>query len=240
MSHKGRTVVGLIASTDDIVVVDKPAGVTVVPARGQPPEASLHHRLQDALGERLWVVHRLDRDTSGAIVFARNPDAHRALSLAFDRREVRKTYVAFAGGRLEPSGRIDVALHPARRGKMRPARDGEPGRRDAATDYEVEAGWTRDGAHVSRLLLCPLEGRQHQIRVHLRWAGAPVLFDRLYATAEVSVAVSDAPCRRLALHAWSLELPGRPPLEAPLPADLVELEAWLDASWERVRDGTPG
>lgn len=226
--------VTVIARTPDLVAVSKPSGVAVVPARGEPAEESLRHRVEGLLGERLWVVHRLDRPTSGVVVFARSGEAHRALSLSFERREAAKVYVAYAGGALPGAGRIGVPLHPARRGKMRPARGREPGRKDAVTDYTVAARWRRAGGWVSKTELRPLTGRQHQIRVHLRWAGAPVLFDPLYGTREVEQTVSDGPCRRLALHATRLELPGHPPLEASLPDELVELERWLEGAWDPV------
>lgn len=216
----------------DLFAVHKPAGVTVVPARGEPPAASLAHQLAAERGERVWVVHRLDRDTSGVVVFARNADAHRALNRAFEERRVEKRYLAFVAGRLHPGrGRIDLALHGARRGKARPALPGEPGGQVATTDYLEERAWQRDGVDVSRLCLEPRTGRHHQIRVHLRSRGTPVLFDPLYGGTP-HAALAGAPCRRLALHAARISLPtpaGPLSIEAPLPADLAALEAWLDA-----------
>lgn len=215
-----------------IVAVDKPAGLTVVPARGEPPQSSLVQRLGLERDERLWTVHRLDRDTSGVVVFARSAEAHRELSLAFEERRVEKEYVAYVAGRLEPAqGRIDLALHAARRGKSRPASPGEPGRQEAVTDYLEERVLSRAGSPASRLRVWPRTGRQHQIRVHLRARGAPILFDPLYAPRP-SPDLAGAPCGRLALHAARLTLPARlGPLsiEAPLPPDLAALESWLEA-----------
>ncbi len=161
-------------------------------------------------------------------------------------RQVEKYYLAFAAGTMPaPSGRIDMALHTARKGRTRPARPGEAGAREAVTDYRVLQIWaTRSHPDVSMLELRPRTGRHHQIRVHLRAIGAPILFDTVYGKqalraaeggfGRTSTAFDSAPCRRLALHAWRLVLPplggrnGPLSLEAPLPPDLQALSEWLD------------
>jgi tRNA pseudouridine32 synthase/23S rRNA pseudouridine746 synthase len=228
----------LVHEDADLVAVDKPAGEPVIAERDGPRDACLRRRLELELGKRLWVVHRIDRDASGLVVFARNPEAHRALSLAFEHRQVEKTYVAFGGGELdEDHGTIDVALHGARKGKSRPARPGEPGSREARSDFSVEALWRHGDARVSLLEVRPHSGRHHQIRVHLRSRGAPLLFDPLYGRGLLPPGLEEAPCRRLALHARRLRLPspraGNDPLvlEAPLADDLAALREWLDTVW---------
>lgn len=226
----------LLHEDHDLVAVAKPPGVPVIAARGEPPEACLQRLLERQLGRRLWVVHRVDRDVSGLVLFARNPEAHRELSLAFEHRRVEKTYVALAAGAIEPArGRLSAPLHEARKGKARPARPGETGARDAVTDYVVRERWRREGAVVSLLEVHPLTGRHHQIRVHLRSAAAPLLFDPLYGRGLMPPALAGAPCQRLALHARRIEVPaggGRLVLEAPLAPDLEALVAWLDAGWD--------
>jgi 23S rRNA-/tRNA-specific pseudouridylate synthase len=210
------------------------------------------------------VVHRIDRDASGVVVFALNADAHRALSLAFEHREVTKGYAAFVVGSVEPPrGRIDVPLHGARKGKTRPARPGEPGALPSTTEYATRKRWAviprdsrppgpegsagvadpsshgpggapqDDRVVVSLLEVHPLTGRHHQIRVHLRSAGTPILFDPLYGRRLMPGALAGAPCARLALHARRIDVPaprggGRVVVEAPLAEDLAALEAWLD------------
>ena len=193
--------------------------------------------LEREIGARLWVVHRLDRDTSGVLLFARTPEMHRALCLAFEERRVRKTYVAFTLGVPSPrEGRIETPLHPARRGKVRPAAPGEDRAWDAATRYVVRKRWERQGAAVAMVEAHPETGRHHQIRAHLRSIGAPVLFDPLYGRRP-GAEFDAAPARRLALHASRLLVPdglGANPsraFEAPLPADLTALLHWLDAGW---------
>jgi RluA family pseudouridine synthase len=236
MAHS-RPPLPLIHEDDDLVAVSKPSGEAVIAERGRPPEACLWRRLEAQQGRRLWVVHRIDRDASGLVVFAANATAHRTLSLAFEHRRVRKTYLAFvAGAPGSERGTIDVPLHPARRGKSRPARPGEQGRQEASSAYAVERTWRREEADVSLLEVCPRTGRRHQIRVHLRFLGTPLLFDPLYARGLQPPGLDGAPCRRLALHARRLELPapgggGRVALEAPPPPDLEQLQVWLENEW---------
>ncbi len=227
---------------EDVLAVAKPAGEPVIAARGKPRQECLQRRLERERGGRLWVVHRIDRDASGVVLFARNAAAHRALSLAFEQRRVAKTYLAFTAGALVPaSGRLEVRLHAARRGKARPAAPDEAGQW-AVTDYGTRRLWRRGDEVVSLVEVRPLTGRHHQIRVHLRSAGAPLLFDPLYALGRTPASLAEAPSSRLALHALRLEVPspggeGRLVLEAPLAEDLVALAAWLDSRWHAETGG---
>jgi RluA family pseudouridine synthase len=233
-----RPPLSLLYDADGVVAVSKPPGEPVIAERGAPPEACLRRRLEAQLGKRLWVVHRIDRDASGLVVFARNARAHRALSLAFEHREVAKGYVALvAGTPPHECGTIDTPLHSARKGKTRPARPGEPGLQEARTEYATRKVWARGDASVSLLEARPHTGRHHQIRVHLRSLGHPLLFDPLYGRGQLPPGLEEAPCRRLALHARRLEVPSPVPghspleLEAPLAEDLAALQGWLDAGW---------
>jgi RluA family pseudouridine synthase len=227
----------LLHLDEGLVAVGKPPGEVVIAARGEPAEACLKSRLERQLGRRLWVIHRIDRDASGLVAFALSAAAHREMSLAFEHRAVRKTYLAFVAGEPETAeGSIDVPLHAARRGKARPAGPGEPGARDARTDFRLRERWRRDGGEVSLVEAHPWTGRHHQIRVHLRSAGTPILFDPLYGRGLMPPALEGSPCRRLALHARRLELPspggeGGLVLEAPLAEDLARLRQWLDERW---------
>jgi RluA family pseudouridine synthase len=221
----------VLAETAAWLAVDKPAGIAVIPARGEPFGDSLRARLESARGERLWVVHRLDRETSGVVLFARTAEAHRALSLAFERREVAKEYRAFTDRSPEPArGTVDAALHDARRGRSRPAREGEPGSKPATTAYRTLRRY--GGDRFAELALEPATGRHHQLRVHLRSIGTPILFDPVYGREVVELA--DAPAHRLALHATRLAFAdpvdgGARTIEAPLAADLVAFADWLAA-----------
>jgi 23S rRNA-/tRNA-specific pseudouridylate synthase len=164
----------IVLETANLLVVDKPAGEVVIPDRHGSD--SLHGRLERERGEKLWVVHRLDREVSGLLVFARNAAAHRALSMAFEGRTVEKRYFALSEGEapLFASYRWEDRLL---RGKKRsyPSPHGKP----AITEAEVVD-------HVSGALawrLKPLTGRNHQLRVHLARAGFPILGDGLYGSA---------------------------------------------------------
>lgn len=231
-----RPMIPVLYFDDDLVAVDKPSGLPVVPAAGSSPGDCVRARLEAQVGQDLWVVHRLDRDTSGVLVFARTPDAHRRLCGLFESRTVRKAYAAFTAGIPEPeAGRIDLALHAARRGRMRPCAPGEAGLA-SATAYLVVRAWRHGDATAALVRLHPETGRHHQIRVHLRSTGTPVLFDGIYGRATLAGDWRRGPCRALALHAERLELPtgdNGPPLriEAPLRTELAALAGWFDAEW---------
>ena len=146
-----------------MLVVSKPPGLSVVPGAGERPGDCVRGRLERQVGARLWVVHRLDRETSGVLLFARTPEIHRTLCLAFEERRVRKSYVAFTLGVPSPrESRIATPLHPARRGKVRPAAPGEDGAWDAATRYIVRKSWERLSTSVALVEAHPETGRHHQ------------------------------------------------------------------------------
>jgi tRNA pseudouridine32 synthase/23S rRNA pseudouridine746 synthase len=212
-----------------LLVVDKPAGRLVIPGRGGD-ELSLREELEAAHG-RLWVVHRLDRGTTGVLVFARTAEAHRALNLAFDRGEPRKRYVAIVRGEPPAEACLDAPIAPARRGRMRPGRPGDPRAKAAVTrirSLETFPPRAWAGGALALVEAAPETGRTHQIRVHLMHAGYPLAVDPDYGDEGplhgpgARVLLSRTP-----LHAARLEL--RHPstgatlvLEAPLPADMAE------------------
>jgi tRNA pseudouridine32 synthase/23S rRNA pseudouridine746 synthase len=214
--------------------VDKPAGRLVIPGRGTD-ERSLREELEEVHG-RLWVVHRLDRGTSGVLLFARTAEAHRILNLAFDRGEPRKRYLALVRGSPPPEQRIDVAIAPARRGRMRPARPGDPrGKRAATVVRRLEQLPTRPwaGGPLALVEALPETGRTHQIRVHLAAAGIPLAVDPDYGERGPLLGPDGAPLlARTPLHAARLEVAhpaGGGPLavEAPIPEDLARALAAL-------------
>jgi 23S rRNA-/tRNA-specific pseudouridylate synthase len=223
----------LLADTPHWIAVDKPAGITAIPAREEDPADSLRHRLQAQLGVPLWVVHRIDRETSGVMLYARDAQAHRALSLAFAHGGVAKTYLAWTAGAPAPAaGAIAVALHSARKSKMRPASPGEPGALSARTDYVNEREWHYAGQTITRVRCHPRTGRQHQIRVHLRSIECPILHDNYYGLSTFKPPYDQLPIGRLALHAAAIEVPAVLELPAqrvtaPLPPDLIALEQAL-------------
>jgi tRNA pseudouridine32 synthase/23S rRNA pseudouridine746 synthase len=160
----------------DLLVVNKPAGLLSVPGRGEHLADCLLTRVQLAFPTAL-LVHRLDRDTSGVMVFALSPHAQRNLSMQFEKRSTKKTYVARIAGRLEPkTGTVDLPLivdWPNRPLQMVCHETGKP----AVTDWRV----VRYGADETRVSLSPKTGRSHQLRVHMLALGHPILGDPLYA-----------------------------------------------------------
>jgi 23S rRNA pseudouridine1911/1915/1917 synthase len=214
----------VIFENENVVVVNKPAGLVVHPAAGHATgtlvQAVLAHapEIEGVGGElRPGLVHRLDKDTSGLIVLAKNERAQRSLQEQFQGREVHKSYLALVDGQ-PPSdtGRVDAPIgrDPRERKRMAivPAAKG----RAAVTEYRVLEHFARHALVEAN----PLTGRTHQIRVHLAFIGCPVAGDKVYGRRNPSL-----PLDRHFLHAARLTL--RVPdeetartFEAPLPADL--------------------
>jgi tRNA pseudouridine32 synthase/23S rRNA pseudouridine746 synthase len=193
----------LVHADAALLVFDKPAGLLAVPGRGEDKQDCLAARAQAEFPDAR-VVHRLDMATSGLIVLARGAPAQRALNLAFEKRQVHKQYEAVVAGRLEPAvtddpwNLIDLPLivdWPNRPRSIVDHAIGKPSRtRWQVLGHDPQAGTTR-------VLLEPVTGRSHQLRVHLLALGHPILGDPLYAPAAARVA---AP--RLLLHARRLAL----------------------------------
>jgi 23S rRNA pseudouridine1911/1915/1917 synthase len=227
----------------DLAIIDKPAGIVVHPAAGHADgtlvNALLHH-LEDLSGIggelRPGIVHRLDKETSGLLVVAKNDEAHRRLSERWRGPEVKKVYVALVYGAPDPAeGTIDrpVGRHPKERKKMAVVAGG----REARTRYR-----TLERFHGCSLVELELEtGRTHQIRVHLASIGHPVVGDPVYGGAQWK-GVQEGRVRSLlrslgrqALHASRLELvhprSGEPLVfESPLPEDIQRVVEGLRGS----------
>jgi tRNA pseudouridine32 synthase/23S rRNA pseudouridine746 synthase len=179
----------------EIVVLNKPAGLLSVPGKGAHLADCLLRRVQEVFPTAL-LVHRLDRDTSGVMVFGLTPHAQRHLGLQFEKRQVKKTYVARVRGRLEPkTGTVDLPLIVDWPNRPRQKVCHETGKA-AVTDWRVQ----RYGEDETRVRLMPKTGRSHQLRVHMLALGHPILGDPLYAEGRAR----DYP--RLMLHSEELRL----------------------------------
>jgi 23S rRNA pseudouridine1911/1915/1917 synthase len=221
----------IVYEDDDLLVVDKPAGMTVHPAPGHSSGTLVHAVLAhcpnlSALGGegRPGIVHRLDKDTSGLIIVAKNDAAHLSLARQLKERRVEKTYIALVEGRLKQrEGVIDAPIgrHPARRKKMAVVEGG----REARTRYRV----LREIDGRTLVEVRPETGRTHQIRVHLASIGHPVVGDPVYGRGRPA-----GPLRRQFLHAQRLAFRhprtgDRLELEAELPEDLAQALAGLES-----------
>jgi 23S rRNA pseudouridine955/2504/2580 synthase/23S rRNA pseudouridine1911/1915/1917 synthase len=224
----------VIYHDDHILIADKPSGLTVIPERFNTEKPCLQSILEKTYG-KLWVVHRIDRETTGLVCFARNEEAHRNLSKQFETREVRKFYKVIVSGRLEGTeGEIDSPImeRPNKLGTMMV----HPKGKEALTLFAVEEQF-----RSCALLNVEIKtGRTHQIRVHMAAAGHPLLVDSIYSQNQTFLLSSikkkykqtdeeEKPIiSRLTLHAYKLELNHpvtgeRMTFTSPLPHDMEAL-----------------
>jgi tRNA pseudouridine32 synthase / 23S rRNA pseudouridine746 synthase len=190
------TPLNVIHQDDRLLVIDKPAGLLSVPGIG-PDKADCLASRAAAQFPGARIVHRLDRDTSGVILLARDAEAHRELSRQFHDREVRKSYIAVVAGSLrDETGTINLPMRKDMEHPPLQLIDHAEGRPAITHWWVLERGSDR-----TRLRLQPVTGRSHQLRLHLKAIGHPILGDDLYAPAKV-LAMSP----RLLLHAQSLRV----------------------------------
>lgn len=217
----------ILYEDEDVLVIHKPAGMVVHPGAGHARGTLIHAVLAhcpDLRGIggvlRPGLVHRLDKETSGVLVVAKNERAYRFLQAQFKARTVWKVYEALVVGHPPPEGLIEapIARDPRYRKRMAVVPTGRPAR----TRYRVLRTYEGRWGRYARLEVYPETGRTHQIRVHLAYVGHPVVGDSVYGRR------TPLPCPRLFLHARSLtvRLPSHPnpvTFEAPLPPDLQEV-----------------
>lgn len=214
--------VNILFSDSAVLIVDKPAGLPVLPDGWNPDAPYLVKILEEDHG-KIWVVHRLDKVTSGVIVFARTAEAHRELNRQFEGHEVEKVYQAVVEG--VPPWSEYTARHMLRTNvghKHRTVVDHKRGK-NSETHFKV----LKRGQAGALLEARPKTGRTHQIRVHLSALGFPILGDVLYGAQETDLIA------RLALHALSLTFTHptsgeRVTYSVPLPDDMLQLIGWLN------------
>lgn len=217
----------IVFENEDLIVVNKPAGMVVHPAAGHSSGTLVNAVLGyepdiEGIGgeERPGVVHRLDKETSGLILLAKNERAHRWLQDQFRLRKVDKTYLALVDGKPPtPSGRVEsyIGRDPSHRKRM--AIVSESRGREAISEYKTVENF-RDH---TLLEFHPLTGRTHQIRLHCAFLGCPIVGDEVYGRKNFSVEIE-----RHFLHAYRLKiiLPGEKEVkifEAPLPEELEQV-----------------
>ena len=222
----------LLAVTDELVVLNKPSGLPLLADRSGETD------LWTLAKERfpgLKLVHRIDKGTSGVLLFARSAATQATLTRAFNERSVRKRYLARSWGSF-PTGSfwLDLPLRPGRKSRYRVAAPRETirqkGRRFCCTpdDGKAYAALTQvrklaEQDNESLLMLRPHTGRRHQLRVQLAWIGHPILGDALYGKPAAAVAAAE----RLCLHASAVAVPGFGRFSAPTPDRWIN--AWPEA-----------
>jgi len=228
----------------DYLALSKPSGLLTIPDRYHPEIPNLVSMARQKFGS-LFVAHRLDKDTSGIVCFAKNEAAHRHLSQCFENREITKYYQAIVSGtpyQTVNSIRKPITHDPANKGRMMIAAKGK----EARTDYEVMDNWK----HFSLLNIQLFTGRTHQIRVHLKDCGHPIVADPFYgdgqpfllSTVKRKYRLSDDELEerpvlnRLALHATELSFKDEKGeaihIQSPLPKDMAAMVKLL-TKWDK-------
>jgi len=177
-----------------IIAVNKPAGVSTIPSQTYGKEITLVGMAEKMCGQKLFVVHRLDKDTSGVVVFAKTKEAHRDLNMQFDQRKVIKKYLAVVEGSAgfdEKTINIPISKGTKNSIKVRLARTGI----EAITELKT----VKRGKEISILEVSPITGRRHQIRLHLKAIGHPLLIDPVYGNPGPVGSL-----KRMPLHAASI------------------------------------
>ncbi len=187
----------LIHREDDFMVIHKPAGVLTVPGKTEDLQDCVINRLLKIEPNTL-LIHRLDRDTSGILVFGLSRWGQKTISRQFQERQTAKTYQAVVAGHLQGKGTIDIPViydpeHPPLH--IVDATHPKP----AITEWQAIEHFEIQGQAVTRVQLTPITGRSHQLRVHMQYLGHPMIGDTLYASPEQQQLMP-----RLCLHAASL------------------------------------
>ena len=183
----------ILYQDESFLAVNKPTGLLTVPGKGPDKQDCLYHRVLEEFPDAL-MVHRLDMDTSGLVLFARSPEAQRNLSMQFEQREISKTYIAVVEGVIQKNvGMVDFPMRKDMDQRLPPKHvvDCVRGKK-AVTEWKVLERYE----NTTRVALFPKTGRSHQLRVHMQSIGFPIIGDPIYGQS----------AERLMLHAQSLEL----------------------------------
>jgi len=219
--------VAVVFEDQRLLAINKPAGLAVEPPSSGP--TLLDWLVQEGrVDKKVWstesrygVVHRLDSDTSGILIWAKTPTEQTRLKELWQGRMVEKTYLALVSGQIDQSGTIELSLR----------RDNKKDRqvvdllttsksRPAISHYRRLAISQRQGHVFSLVEVKPITGRTHQIRVHLKSIGHPIIGDQLYGEKVSRQLAKELGLSRQFLHAWTLKLPDYPEFSAQLPNDL--------------------
>jgi 23S rRNA pseudouridine1911/1915/1917 synthase len=215
----------IITEADEYFVIDKPAMYSVEPHRTIP---SIYDWLKDDYGfkpitelERGGVVHRLDVETSGVMIWAKTAAAQEKLRQLWQGRAVKKNYLALVAGEAPASGQIELPIsRDTKNDRMKAGLLASTNDRAALTTYKRIAVGECDGRKICLLEAHPVTGRTHQIRVHLKAIGHPIIGDKLYGDKTSTKLASQLGLTRQFLHASKIEIPNQGVYESPLTAEL--------------------
>jgi len=222
---------GILFEDDTVIVLNKPAGLLVLPDRFDRELVNLYELLKETFGA-IFIVHRIDRETSGVVLFAKTAEAHSVLNSAFEKRQVEKNYRAIVvGSPSADSGCIELPIAENEHGVRKMKIDKRNGK-EAITDYKIIEKFNGYALVEAK----PHTGRTHQIRIHLSAIGIPILADQLYSNSgwfflssikrNYKSSGEEKPLlARTALHAFSLSFihPAtgeKMTIEAPMPRDM--------------------
>ncbi len=215
LRHSNFTQIEVLFENTDIIAVNKPEGIASI-SENDISKAALHWLLEKKISDKLFIVHRIDKEVSGVILFAKNPKAHKFINNQFAVRSIKKQYIALVHGIIkENDGVIDKPIRQFGSGRM--GIDEQRGK-PSETKYHVVSRFT----NYTLLELNPSTGRRHQLRAHLYAIGNPIVGDVRYGNRSVQQKFP-----RLMLHAKQIEfhLPNneRITVEAPLPESFKKL-----------------
>lgn len=231
----------IIYEDENLLVIDKPAGLLVHNPEGQQNPTVIDYILRrypemkkltwpDA--ERQGIVHRLDKDTSGLLIVAKNPEIQAKLQTEFQERKIKKTYLALAVGKVDPpDGKIEAAIVRGKAGKQKIQNFSfsfSKKIRPAVTFYKTVRNYIFENQTLTLLEVKPQTGRMHQIRVHLKYIGYPILGDPLYNTKQSRNISKELGMDRQFLHAEKLEF------THPLTQKEIRVESELPADLENI------
>ncbi|MCX7725439.1 MAG: RNA pseudouridine synthase [Chitinispirillaceae bacterium] len=204
----------ILFKDENIVIVNKNSGIPVIPGRGDNKHC-LRDEIENIFGKRIFVVHRIDKDTSGIVVFTLNSHTHKNLCEQFTKREIKKEYFAVVDGIPQEKERIiDAPIYQYGSGRMGVNQKGK----ESKTYYKVVEEYN----NCALVKLMPHTGRRHQIRVHMYFIGHPILGDPLYGKKRPVGGV-----KRLMLHSYSIEFyyPDK---------KIFKIEAPFTEEWENI------
>jgi len=197
--YKNPMDIPILYDDDHIIAADKPVGISTIPNTKTPREESLVGILEDRFDRKMFTVHRLDKDTSGIILFAKDPETHRALNIQFENREISKKYIGIVEGRVEwDEKKISIPVSKSKIGSRKVALSSK------GFEAITKVRMLKRSKDFSLVEIEPVTGKRHQIRLHLKATGHPLAIDPLYGRKEPIIMNGQTVLDRMPLHAGEI------------------------------------